>query len=122
MNQLLLLTILVAASLAQIPNIVATKFMPASPSFGEFLKVTLYISPIAIAACAAFMVYFQLGSGSKSYAVLSVLSVGVSVLLSVLIQLLFLPDSRLSIMEVSGSLIILVGVCLVLIKDTQLTN
>lgn len=122
MNQLLLLTILVAASLAQIPNIVATKFMPASPSFGEFLKVTLYISPIAIAACAAFMVYFQLGSGSKSYAVLSVLSVGVSVLLSVLIQLLFMPDSRLSIMEVSGSLIILVGVCLVLIKDTQLTN
>ena len=122
MNQLLLLTILVAASLAQIPNIVATKFMPASPSFGEFLKVTLYISPIAIAACAAFMVYFQLGSGSKSYAVLSVLSVGVSVLLSVLIQLIFLPDSRLSIMEVSGSLIILVGVCLVLIKDTQLTN
>jgi drug/metabolite transporter (DMT)-like permease len=121
-NQLLLLTILVAASLAQIPNIVATKFMPASPSFGEFLKVTLYISPIAIAACAAFMVYFQLGSGSKSYAVLSVLSVGVSVLLSVLIQLIFLPDSRLSIMEVSGSLIILVGVCLVLIKDTQLTN
>ena len=98
MNQLLLLTILVAASLAQIPNIVATKFMPASPSFGEFLKVTLYISPIAIAACAAFMVYFQLGSGSKSYAVLSVLSVGVSVLLSVLIQLIFLPDSRLSIM------------------------
>ena len=122
MNQLLLLTILIAASLAQIPNIVATKFMPASPSFSEFLKVTLYISPVAIAACAAFMVYFQLGSGSKSYAVLSVLSVGVSVLLSVLIQLFFMPDSRLSIMEVSGSLIILVGVCLVLIKDTQLTN
>jgi drug/metabolite transporter (DMT)-like permease len=120
MNQLLLILILVAAGLAQIPNLIASRYMPESPTIYQFLKATLLISPVAILACAAFMLYFQAGSGIKSYAALSVLSVGVSILFSVFIQFFFWPDVRLSSNEVVGSITIVLGVVLVLLKD-QLT-
>ncbi|MDA8646089.1 hypothetical protein N9L75_07375 [Porticoccaceae bacterium] len=117
MSHQLLLIILIAAGLAQIPNFIASKYMSETPNFSELIKVTMMISPVAIAACVAFIIYFQIGSNIKSYASLSVLSVGVSVFLSVVIQFVFWPGARVSSTEIIGSLIILFGVFLVLLKD-----
>jgi hypothetical protein len=118
----LLLILILAVSLAQIPNVSAQQFLHDSPSLIDVIKLTLLISPVALAACSAFIFYFNHGGKVATYSTLTIISLALTILASAFIQVITEPNAALKVSDFVGGAIILAGIGIIIMGPSSLNQ
>lgn len=112
------LSIILATLCIQVPNIWAIKAFDKSPTIPTAMFVALMCLPASFLATASYAFFYGKGYQFFSYPASAVLAYGTSMLMSIVIQILFLGGRHYSAMEVIGSLMILTGMSVVIYFKT----
>ena len=100
---LIYLSILIANVFVQIPNIWAISAFDKEPSIKTALYIALMCLPASFVANVGFCYYYGTGFERHSYPVLAVMAIGISFILSILIQSLMLKSRELMTVDLAVS-------------------
>lgn len=111
----LLLFVLTAVAATQVSNLIAVKLYSIDAPFLSALRAAMFTLPIAFIATLFFNLFFGSGHLTFSYSALNTMAIGLAILIGIIVHYL-IGSSRINVHELAGSLLIIAGVALIILK------
>ncbi len=108
------LSVIVATLCIQIPNVWAIKRFSDSPTLPTAFFIALLCLPATFLATAFFAFFYGRGYETLSYPAMAVMAYGASLLTSFSVQIFILRSKSLSVSEMVGSALIVLGLAVII--------
>lgn len=111
----LIFFVITAVAATQVSNFVAVRLYSIDAPFLSALKAAMYTLPLAFIATVFFNLFFGSGHLTLSYSSLNTMAIGLAILFGIFVHFL-IGSSKINHYELAGSLLIVAGVALIIIK------
>lgn len=107
--------VITAVAATQVSNFVAVRLYSIDAPYLSALKAAMFTLPLAFVATLFFNLFFGSGHLTFSYSALNTMAIGLAILFGILVHFL-IGSSKMNLYEMAGSLLIVMGVALIIIK------
>lgn len=111
----LILLVFTAVAATQVSNFVAVKIYSIDAPILSAFKAAIFTLPMAFVATVFFNLFFGSGHLTFSYSALNTMAIGLAIFIGTFVHFL-IGSSKINAYELTGSLLIVAGVALIIIK------